>query len=482
MPPRRPPPPVGDRVFGEPGVMTQGDPPFVPEDARLLWLFGLNRFGMRPGLERVEALLAELGRPERALRTVVVAGTNGKGSTTRMLAALLGAAGQRVACFTSPHLLSVHERLEIDGQPCAADLFFETAQRLRPAVKRHGASWFETLTAMALDICRRAEVEILCCEAGLGGRLDASNALPAVATVITGVGLDHQEILGETLEAIAAEKLGLLKAGAPLFCAVPAGLKPQVFAAAVTAGTRAWFLDEQATVTERPDGTWDLSTRRRATCGLPPLPAPWLRQNAALALLCLEELAAGGVVRGPANPAAALAGAFLPGRHQLVLERPDWIFDTAHNGQALRASLATFLARPGGGRKLVLFGSLREKSLGEGVGELLRRCDRVVAAPPRLPRARDARELAALLRSWGVGEAAGPEVAFSVAEGIARLASGLRPDDAVLVTGSGFLVAEALWRLGYRDVRQTRPPRPAAEVLRELPGAAGGPSVEREAR
>ncbi len=453
---------------GEPGVQTVGLPPFVPDDPALAWLFGLNRFGIQPGLERIAALLAELGHPERGLRTIVVAGTNGKGSATRLLAALLGAAGHRVACYTSPHLLRVHERLELDGEPCDPARFAAAAARLRPAIERLGASWFEALTAIALDLCRDAGSELLCCEAGLGGRLDASNALPAAATLLTSVALDHEQLLGDTLAQIAAEKLGLLKPGAPLFCAVPEALRAQVFAAGVEAGSPVHFLDEQAVITPREaSGRWDLVTRRGVTAGLPPLAAPWLRRNAALALLCVEELAAQGLVRAPADPGAALAGTFLPGRHQLVLTAPDWIFDTAHNGEALRAALDTFLARPVAGRRLVLFGSMREKALDDGVGERMRRCDGVVAAPVALPRARTAAELADLLLGWGFAR---PDVAPDLGAALARLGRLAGPDDAVLVTGSCFTVAEALWRLGFSDLRETRVPRPA----RELPGRAAG--------
>ncbi|MHB8078965.1 MAG: bifunctional folylpolyglutamate synthase/dihydrofolate synthase [Candidatus Krumholzibacteriia bacterium] len=449
-------------------MQTSGLPPFVPDLPELAWLFDLNRFGIRPGLERVAALLAGLGHPERGLRTIVVAGTNGKGSATRLLAALLGAAGHKVACYTSPHLLRVYERLELDGEPCDPARFAAAAVRLRPAIERLDASWFEALTAIALDLCREAGCELLCCEAGLGGRLDATNALPAVATLLTSVALDHEQQLGDTLAQIAAEKLGLLKPGAPLFCAVPEALRAQVFAAGVAAGSPVHFLDEQAVLT-LPDATgrWDLATRRGVRAGLPPLAAPWLRRNAALALLCVDELAARGLVRAPADPAAALAGAFLPGRHQHVLTSPDWIFDTAHNGEALRATLGTFLARPVAGRRLVLLGSMREKALDDGVGELLRRCDHVVAAPVALPRTRTAAELAELLGGWRL---AGFEVAPDLGAALARLGRLTAAADAVLVTGSCFTVAEVLWRLGFDDLRGTRGTRPARELS---PRAAG---------
>lgn len=448
---------------GEPGVESAGAAPFVGEDEESRWLFSLNRFGMRPGLERIEGLLDSLGRPERALRTIVIAGTNGKGSTTRILAQLLRAAGHRTACFTSPHLLRVYERLEIDGQPVAPSRFAGEVRRLRPAIEDCGASWFESLTALALSLCRDEGVEVLCCEAGLGGRLDATNALPAVATVLTSVALDHQHILGDTLAQIAAEKLGLLKAGAPLFCSVPPALRAQVFAAAVAAGSPAWFADEQCVVAEAGE-SWSLTTRRSHWSGLPRLGAPFLERNAALALLCLDELAAAGRLRRPADPGAALAAVSLPGRFQTILTGPDWIIDTAHNPEALERALEAFLARPCAGRRWALFSLLREKEAGPEVGALLRRCDQVVMAPIALPRARNREELAALTAELEL-DPSRARLCAGVDQALAELHCGARAADAVLVTGSCFLVAEVLHRLGFRDLRETRPPRPA--------GAAG---------
>ncbi len=127
---------------GEPGVGVDLCPPFVAGDEPTAWLFSLNRFGIRPGLSRIEGLLADLGHPERELRTLVVAGTNGKGSTTRILACLLQAAGHKVATYTSPHLLRVHERIQIDDQPVPADEFAERVRAIRPLTEKHGASWF----------------------------------------------------------------------------------------------------------------------------------------------------------------------------------------------------------------------------------------------------------------------------------------------------------------------------------------------------
>ncbi len=456
------------RIAVEPGVSLTAPPPFAPDHPDLAWLFSLNRHGFRPGLRRIRGLLADLGHPERSFRSLVVAGTNGKGSTTRLLAGLCRAAGYRTATYTSPHLLRVTERLEIDGRPVDRELFLAAAARVRPLVERHAASWFETLTAIAALVCREQGCEVLCCEVGLGGRLDATRALPASAVLLTGVALDHQRILGETRERIAAEKLGLLAPGVPLLSGVDAELRPQVFQAAVAVGAPCLFVDEVCRL-EGDDTGWRLATRRRSYEDLPPLSPPVMRRNAALALLALEELAARDPWwRLPDDPAAALAGVFLPGRFQWLLEGPDVLFDTAHNDEALTIALDAFLARPCAGRRLVLFGGMADKTPGPGVGERLGRCDRVHAAPPSLPRARNPRQLEALLRDrWRLPSTL-VSIHATVAGALAAVAAEAHPRDAVLVCGSCFLVAEALHRLGYEDLEATRERRSAAAVLARI--------------
>ncbi|MBK8165490.1 MAG: hypothetical protein IPK64_05910 [bacterium] len=466
--------PANGSFPGEPAIAPDLPPPFQPPDEAVRWLFALNRFGIRPGLERINGILADLGHPERDLRTLVVAGTNGKGSTTRTLAHLLQASGHRVATYTSPHLLQVHERILIDDRPLPPAAFADYVGTMRSLADRHAASWFEVLTAMAVLIARDAGVDFLCCEAGLGGRLDASNALPARATLLTSVGLDHQAILGATREAIAAEKLGLLKRGVPLFCAVDPELRPQVFHAAVTAGSPCHFLDELARWEDGVPGRWHLTLRDRVFAGLPDPGAPVLRRNVALALLALAQLEGrAGERLLPAEPAIALRDLFLPGRFHLVLREPDWILDTAHNPQALAEALSAFKARPCTGRRLVLFGAMHDKELPAIVGEHLRGCG-VVGAPVSLPRSRSAGELAELLVSWGLAPAtealpaAGQQVvAADLPAALGLLTDGLGAADAVLVTGSCFLVAEALHHLGFANLADSRVPRPASAA----PGA-----------
>ena len=452
---------------GEPGVGDRAHPPFAPDNETTRWLFALNRLGIRPGLRRIRGLLEDLGHPERAFRILVTAGTNGKGSTTRLLARLLQDAGYRTACFTSPHLLRVYERLTLDDLPVEPDLFCRTAESLRSSVERHEASWFETLTATSLAVAREAGVDVFCCETGLGGRLDASNVLPHEALLLTGVSLDHQNILGETVAEIAAEKLGLLKPDAPLFTAVTGELRGQVFAAAVAAGSPCHFLDELVRVEDRGE-VWDLTTRRRRFADLPVLRPPPMRRNAALALFCLDELAAAGVFDLPDDPAASLRRVFLPGRFQRILSGPDFLVDTAHNAEALAVALTGFLDRPCAGRRIVLFGGLAEKDPGDEAGRLLARADAVLAAPVGLPRSRNPGQLKSLMDRWSLTAHNAVDVHDDLAAALRTLAGVVSPQDSVLACGSCFLVAEVLRALGFRSLEDTRRVREAGPVLKGL--------------
>jgi len=460
-----------DGVFlpGEPGVEINARPPFKADHEMTSWLFSLNRRGIRPGLKRVRGLLADLGHPEDDLKTIVVAGTNGKGSTTRILAHLLQSLGLRVATYTSPHLLSVYERLSLDSRPVSPDLFQRRVAEMHPSVDRHEASWFETLTATAVSLARDSQADVFCCEVGLGGRLDASNALPSVATLLTSVSLDHQHILGDTLEEIAAEKLGLLKEGVPFFTSVTGELKHQAFVAAVLAGAPAHFLDELVRLDEGA-GSWSLTTRTRVFPDLPMMAGPFMRRNAALAILTLEGLADRGVVPRLDDPAPALGDVFLPGRFQTILAGPEWIVDTAHNPEALEGVIGAFKSHPVDGARHVLFGCMHDKDPGDAVGDLLRGMDTVTLAPIGLPRSRNQEQLRSLMDRWGLDPQNGALVVPDLGAALDRLAA-VNPGDAVLACGSCFLVGELLWRLGYRDLEDTRNVRSAASVLPDREGA-----------
>jgi len=467
---------------GEPGVGVDLAPPFTAQDESTRWLFSLNRFGIRPGLVRIEGLLRDIGNPEKKLRTLVVAGTNGKGSTTRILAHLLQEAGYKVVTFTSPHLLGVHERICINDVPIAADDFARRVEAIKPLTEKNEASWFETLTALAVQVASDVKADFFCCETGLGGRLDATNAIPAEAILLTTVGLDHEAILGNTRQEIAAEKLGLLKDGAPLFCGVDEELRFQVFEAAVKAGSPVYYLDELAKWPSHSSGPqgkdWGLTLRKQHFDSLPDPGAASMRRNVALALLALTELE---VLKDqrllPENLSSALGNLFLPGRYHGLLKYPDFIFDTAHNEQALSGALAHFRRQEAAGRRIVFFGSMHNKELEKLPGNILEGFDMVLGVPVSIPRSRNSGELETLLKAWGIdlqpwsdtwNETASGLVAPNMQTGLKWLAANLEKNDRVLVTGSCFMVAEVMHKLGFENLEMTREEVDAGPVLARL--------------
>src|SRR5207247_1466110 len=194
--------------------------------ARVLALRGGEHAGMRPGLERIDELLAALGRPEQRYALVQVGGTNGKGSVAAMLATIMKCAGQRVGLYTSPHLVSFRERIRVNGEAIAEDAVVDGVEALGTLVARLDATMFETTTALALDHFAREAVDLAVLEVGLGGRLDATTVGAPVVTVVTRIDLDHQAVLGTTLREIAAEKAAIIRAGV----AVVASQAPEAMA------------------------------------------------------------------------------------------------------------------------------------------------------------------------------------------------------------------------------------------------------------
>ena len=270
-------------------------------------LYALRRFGLRPGLETMQALLERLGHPERACAAIHIAGTNGKGSVAAMLDAVLRAAGMRVGLYTSPHLVRFNERIQVNGVAIADDalaaLFAGLEPHLTAVAKEMGreATFFEVTTALAFQHFANARVPLVVLETGLGGRLDATNLVTPLTAVITRIGLDHMQYLGTTLEAIAGEKAGIIKAGRPVVLgAMPEAARDVVAAAAQRAGARLVESCAVATV-RRVAETWEgqkvaLSTLEQdyGTVSVPLLGRHQL-ENLATVLATLETLVAAGL-------------------------------------------------------------------------------------------------------------------------------------------------------------------------------------------
>jgi dihydrofolate synthase/folylpolyglutamate synthase len=398
------------------------------ESVQFLYSLGNEIQTAKFGLERITLLLEALGNPHRECRYVHVAGTNGKGSTCAMIEAGLGAAGFRTGLYTSPHLWEPTERIRINGRPISevgfAEAFSEvhgTAVRLlRLGQLDFHPTYFETVTAMAFLVYAREVVDTVVLEVGMGGRLDATNVVTPVLSVITPIDLDHQTFLGNTLTQIAAEKAGILKPGIPsIFAEQPPEAETILRAHAKGPYTlsRDW-------------ATSDLSLNRRGSCFrlrelevVCPLAGEHQVENARTAAIALQAL---GV-----SP-AGIAATCWPGRLELVSTQPEIILDGAHNPAGARA-LVNYIQRFYAGPRLwMIYGAMRDKAVGEMAGMLFPLAHQVIVTAPDNPRAMAPENI----------PASGAVLTDSVREAVALLQQAL-PEDVVFITGSLFVVGEA---------------------------------------
>jgi dihydrofolate synthase/folylpolyglutamate synthase len=397
-----------------------------PASVQFLYALGNEMKTAKLGLERIRAVLAALGNPEKAYRVVHVAGTNGKGSTCAMIAAGLRAAGVRTGLFTSPHLMEPTERIQIDGIPVtqaqfsrAFDVVHQAAERLD--LDAH-PSYFETVTAMAFWLFRELSVHTAVVEVGLGGRLDATNVVEPVLAVITPIDLDHQMFLGDTIEAIAAEKAGILKRGVPT---VFARQRPEAETVLEARAVEMGVSVTRAAEFEIRDLEMDACGSRFSGIECP-LPGEHQVDNAVTAALALETL--GVSPRG-------IAETRWPGRLEHISPNPDILLDGAHNPAGARA-LARYLERFYPDRKLwLIFGAMRDKAVAEMGAILFPLADELILTAADSPRSMTPGELAALA---GRGRAVA-----NIGAALELMAREAAADDVIVITGSLFLVGEA---------------------------------------
>ncbi|MEJ2289643.1 MAG: bifunctional folylpolyglutamate synthase/dihydrofolate synthase [Deinococcales bacterium] len=409
--------------------MTRPEP-----DDLLRWVFERQRFGVHLGLERMRQLLDDIGRPDGAFRSVLVGGTNGKGSTAAVLAAALGAAGERVGLTTSPHLVRFAERFVVDGAPLPDETVRGALARVRPSAERLGATFFEIVTAAAVLLFADAGVDTAVLEVGLGGRFDATNAVEPVLSLITGVALDHVGVLGDTLERIAREKAGILRAGVPAWTGASGEALAALRVETAMRGARLRTLEQEVGL-EVLDRGWqglelELHTPFGAIEATTPLVGPHQARNVALALVGACEL-------GVPHEVAALGAAEVrwPGRLERVRYRGRWlVLDGAHNPEAA-AALARALASLEGRVPVMVLGVTADKDVVGVASALAGVAERVVATgATSSPRAMAP---AALARVVGADA-----VAADPAEALRLAARWAGAGGTVVVAGSLFLVGE----------------------------------------
>jgi dihydrofolate synthase/folylpolyglutamate synthase len=429
-------------------ALASGDP--------LDYLFSLEQFGIKFGLDNITALVEALGRPDRAFRSVHVAGTNAKGSVTAMVDQALRAAGHRTARYTSPHLVDLSERFVINGSRVAREPLRAAIAHVRDAAGDLQAAgilaapptFFEVTTAVAFELFRREGIDIAVCEVGLGGRLDATNVLTPAVSAITSIALDHQQYLGTTLAAIAFEKAGIIKPGVPVVLGEITGSPADVIAqVAAERGAPIVWAHEGVAVADvqlEQDGTrfrvstaaHDYGPLRLALAGRHQV------GNAVVAIRILEALDDLGSAVPPAAVAMGLAAVQWPGRLERVPVPGgrELLLDAAHN-PAGAAALASYLVAIGEKRPLV-FAAMRDKDVTGMLKTIAPAVSGIVVTRSSNPRSADPADLAQILRT------SAPDLLVTVAPTPASaLAIAWKMSPRIVVAGSIFLLGDVMSEL-----------------------------------
>ena len=385
----------------------------------LAWLYRTQRFGIKLGLENIQRLLRELNVPGKSQRIIHVAGTNGKGSVCAMIDSICRAANHRTGLFTSPHLVTYRERIRVNGEMIAPDEVASGLSALRETIRTWDPhpTFFEITTALALDHFKKNECEVIVLETGLGGRLDATNAVTPIVSVITPIGYDHEKWLGHTLEAIAGEKAGIIKPRVPVVSAKQESAAENVILA------RASECDAPIEFVAEP----------HASCPVG-LAGTHQRQNAALAVAALRS---GGVAVTEDAIRRGLAKIDWPARFQRWDERT--IIDGAHNPAGAQVLAETWREQFGNDRATIILAVLREKDVAGICRALAPIAERFILPPIRSERALPPNELIPHL------SAITPSIPYSSTPSLpAAFESARATPERILITGSLHFAGEAL--------------------------------------
>jgi len=407
------------------------------------FLYSLEKHGIKPGLERIGALLASLGNPQDSFRSMHVAGTNGKGSVCAMTASILNEAGVRTGLYTSPHLSKFNERITVSGKPITDKELVEAASITRAAASKAGLAeitFFEFTTAMAFVHFREKLVEFAVIETGMGGRLDATNLAVPMVSVITNIDLDHTAWLGRTIREIAFEKAGIIKPGAPVITGVEQKQALSVIRSkAKEAASPVYLMGEDFHARRSEKG---LVTYSGISGGLEGIKAglqgAHQTKNAALALAAVEVLRKGGLDIKESAIRAGMRKTRWPGRFETLSGRPLVILDGAHNPAGARA-LKEALEGVKRKRLILVIGMMSDKEMDGILKELVPSSSLVIATAPRGERAARPDEIMELAAEYKKPVIAVP----TVKDACKRALSEASPSDCVCISGSLFTVGEA---------------------------------------
>ncbi len=428
------------------GQNARGSGVYVPQDQNIdrqyeetyRFLCSLERFGILLGLENITELLAKLGNPQRSFPVVHVGGSNGKGSTASFVCGVLQEAGFRTALYTSPHLNDFRERIRFDRRMVSKEAVIASTEKVRAVYDPARTTFFEFTTAVAFDCIAQVRPDIAIIEVGLGGRLDATNTVSPMVTVITDIAREHEDYLGVGIRAVATEKAGIIKQGIPLVTGASRRDARDVIldkAAALDAAVREYGRHFRGVRTGLKQFTYRSETMVLEAIELG-MAGSHQTKNASLACAVIEELRAGGYLIPEQAIREGLRSTSFPGRFEVLRRKPDVIIDGAHTPEGMRLLKSTFRRHYPGVRPFLILAALREKNYKTMLGTIARLGKEVVCVTPQGDRALPAEELAAEVRAQGLAAAAYDRIT----DGFAYVMAKAQPEDVILATGSLYMI------------------------------------------
>ena len=368
------------------------------------YINGVSWLGSKPGLERVMELLERLGRPQDELKFIHIAGTNGKGSCAALLSSVMKCCGYKTGLFTSPYLFRFNERMQINGRQIEDEALADIVSRIKPqaeAMEQHPTE-FEMMTAAALLWFREQNCDIAVLETGLGGRLDATNVIESPeVSVIMNIGLDHTEILGDSLEQIAAEKAGIIKRGCPCVLYQQTGSVTELIRARCLELGSKLSIADFSRIDREFDSIYGQSFSYKGEHYALPLLGEHQLKNAAVALEAVERLREKGWKLEQNDVEHGVYAVSWPGRFEIIHDDPILVVDGGHNPQCAETVAANLENYFPGLRHVLLVGMLSDKDCRGTLDILNRAADEYVCITPESGRAMPAGELAKLLKKYG---------------------------------------------------------------------------------
>lgn len=410
------------------------------------FLYGLQAFGIKLGLRNITRLLHEIDDPHRRFPAIHIAGTNGKGSVAALVESVLRTAGYRTGLFTSPHLIDFTERIRVNGRPIPRGKVSAGVALLKPSIQRYRCTFFEAATALAFHHFCEEQVDVAVVEVGMGGRLDATNVISPLCTIITDIDNDHTDYLGDRLRNIAQEKAAVIKENGLVITSVT---DPEIMevlnATCHRKGATLYTTAEHCSLKVRevtPGGS--LLDARAHFRSYPDLQLPLVGRhqlrNLGAALLALDVLRENGFAASELTIKEGVARTAWPGRLQILQERPLFILDGAHNPGGIRALKGALQELFTYDNLILIFGVMANKNYSEMVETIVPLARRVVVTKPMMDRALDCEVLAEEVRRITPCL----ETAPSVAKAVRRALELAGPKDGVCAAGSLFLVGEIL--------------------------------------